>query len=68
MKVFHLEFSYKEELLMLLHDLWKYVKTSNIRIQTHAGLLIEAYDTHKYMNATVEQIHYTTNYILITVA
>jgi hypothetical protein len=53
---------------MILHDLWKYVKTSNIRIQTHAGLLIEAYDTHKYMNATVEQIHYTTNYILITVA
>jgi hypothetical protein len=53
---------------MILHDLWKYVKTSKIRIQTHAGLLIETYDTHKYMNATVEQIHYTNDYILITVS
>jgi len=68
MKVFHLELSPKEEMLMLLCDLWKYIKNSKIRVQTHAGRLIEAYDTHKYMNATVEQIHYTNNYILITVA
>ena len=52
---------------MLLCDLWKYMKNSKIRVQTHAGRLIEAYDTHKYMNATVEQIQYAKDYILITV-
>jgi hypothetical protein len=62
-----IENSSKEGLLMLLCDLWKYIKNSKIRVQTHAGRLIEAYDTHKYMNATVEQIQYARDYILITV-
>jgi hypothetical protein len=52
---------------MLLSDLWKYIKTSNIRLKTNTGLLIEAYDTHKFMNAQVEQIQYANEYILITV-
>lgn len=52
---------------MLLSDMWSYIKGNKIKLQTSNGVSIEAYDTHKFMNAKVEHLAPIDGVIVVTI-